>query len=115
MKKTILILLFGLLTVVGLPMVTEAAEPVDATDATIFGAQAMVPNSTEDQTEKLQTLLSQTAKEGRALFLPQGSYALSKDIAIYFCWFFSASASFMARTLQDKPKRLIKPSASWWS
>ena len=38
MKKTILILLFGLLTVVGLPMVTEAAEPVDATDAT-FGAQ----------------------------------------------------------------------------
>ena len=48
MKKTILILLFGLLTVVGLPMVTEAAEPVDATDATIFGAQAMVPNSTED-------------------------------------------------------------------
>ena len=34
MKKTILILLFGLLTVVGLPMVTEAAEPVDATDAT---------------------------------------------------------------------------------
>ncbi|WP_172863349.1 glycosyl hydrolase family 28-related protein [Enterococcus faecalis] len=82
MKKTILILLFGLLTVVGLPMVTEAAEPVDATDATIFGAQAMVPNSTEDQTEKLQTLLSQTAREGRALFLPQGSYALSKDIAI---------------------------------
>ncbi|MDT2108846.1 glycosyl hydrolase family 28-related protein [Enterococcus faecalis] len=82
MKKTILILLFGLLTVVGLPMVTEAAEPVDATDATIFGAQAMVPNSTEDQTEKLQTLLSQTAKEGGALFLPQGSYALSKDIAI---------------------------------
>ncbi|HAP5658099.1 glycosyl hydrolase family 28-related protein [Enterococcus faecalis] len=79
MKKTILILLFGLLTVVGLPMVTEAAEPVDAT---IFGAQAMVPNSTEDQTDKLQTLLSQTAKEGRALFLPQGSYALSKDIAI---------------------------------
>ncbi|MDK8108026.1 glycosyl hydrolase family 28-related protein [Enterococcus faecalis] len=63
-------------------MVTEAAEPVDATDATIFGAQAMVPNSTEDQTDKLQTLLSQTAKEGRALFLPQGSYALSKDIAI---------------------------------
>lgn len=55
MKKTILILLFGLLTVVGLPMVTEAAEPVDATDATIFGAQAMVPNSTEDQTDKLQT------------------------------------------------------------
>ena len=82
MKKTILILLFGLLTVVGLPMVTEAAEPVDATDATIFGVQAMVPNSTEDQTDKLQTLLSQTAKEGRALFLPQGSYALSKDIAI---------------------------------
>lgn len=82
MKKTMLILLFGLLTVVGLPMVTEAAEPVDATDATIFGAQAMVPNSTEDQTDKLQTLLSQTAKEGRALFLPQGSYALSKDIAI---------------------------------
>ncbi|HBE2203534.1 TPA: cell surface protein [Enterococcus faecalis] len=82
MKKTILILLFGLLTVVGLPMVTEAAEPVDATDATIFGAQTMVPNSTEDQTDKLQTLLSQTAKEGRALFLPQGSYALSKDIAI---------------------------------
>ena len=82
MKKTILILLFGLLTVVGLPMVTEAAEPVDAPDATIFGAQAMVPNSTEDQTDKLQTLLSQTAKEGRALFLPQGSYALSKDIAI---------------------------------
>ncbi|WP_430598598.1 glycosyl hydrolase family 28-related protein [Enterococcus sp. AZ047] len=85
MKKTILILLFGLLTVVSLPMVTEAAEPVDATDATdatIFGAQAMVPNSTEDQTDKLQTLLSQTAKEGRALFLPQGSYALSKDIAI---------------------------------
>ncbi len=82
MKKTILILLFGLLTVVGLPMVTEAAEPVDATDATIFGAQAMVPNSTEDQTDKLQTLLSQTAKEGRALFLPQGSYALSKGIAI---------------------------------
>ncbi|HGC5944313.1 TPA: glycosyl hydrolase family 28-related protein [Enterococcus faecalis] len=82
MKKTILILLFGLLTVVGLPMVTEAAEPVDATDATIFGAQAMAPNSTEDQTDKLQTLLSQTAKERRALFLPQGSYALSKDIAI---------------------------------
>ena len=82
MKKTILILLFGLLTVVGLPMVTEAAEAVDATDATIFGAHAMVPNSTEDQTEKLQTLLSQTAKEGRALFLPQGSYALSKDITI---------------------------------
>ncbi|HAP4402266.1 TPA: LPXTG cell wall anchor domain-containing protein [Enterococcus faecalis] len=82
MKKTILILLFGLLTVVGLPMVTEAAEPVDATDATIFGAQAMVPNSTEDQTEKLQTLLSHTAKEGRSLFLPQGSYALSKDITI---------------------------------
>ncbi len=82
MKKTMLILLFGLLTVVGLPMVTEAAEPVNATDTTIFGAQAMVPNSTEDQTDKLQTLLSQTAKEGRALFLPQGSYALSKDIAI---------------------------------
>ena len=82
MKKTILILLFGLLTVVGLPMVTEAVEPVNATDTTIFGTQAMVPNSAEDQSEKLQTLLSQTAKEGRALFLPQGSYALSKDIAI---------------------------------
>ncbi|UYY19827.1 glycosyl hydrolase family 28-related protein [Enterococcus faecalis] len=82
MKKTMLILLFGLLTVVGLPMVTEAVEPVNATDTTIFGAQAMVPNSTEDQTDKLQTLLSQTAKEGRALFLPQGNYALSKDIAI---------------------------------
>ncbi|MEX1586506.1 glycosyl hydrolase family 28-related protein [Enterococcus faecalis] len=82
MKKTMLILLFGLLTVVGLPMVTEAVEPVNATDTTIFGAQAMVPNSTEDQTDKLQTLLSQTAKEGRALFLPQGSYALSKDIVI---------------------------------
>ena len=68
MKKTMLILLFGLLTVVGLPMVTEAVEPVNATDTTIFGAQAMVPNSTEDQTDKLQTLLSQTAKEGRALF-----------------------------------------------
>lgn len=68
MKKTILILLFGLLTVVGLPMVTEAAEPVDATDATIFGAQAMVPNSAEDQSDKLQTLLSQTAKEGRHYF-----------------------------------------------
>lgn len=82
MKKTMLILLFGLLTVVGLPMVTEAVEPVNATDTTIFGAQAMMPNSTEDQTEKLQTLLSQTAREGRALFLPQGSYALSKDIVI---------------------------------
>ena len=82
MKKTILILLFGLLTVVGLPMVTEAGEPVNATDTTIFGTQAMVPNSAEDQSEKLQTLLSQTAKEGRALFLPQGSYALSKDITI---------------------------------
>ncbi|WHK39725.1 glycosyl hydrolase family 28-related protein [Enterococcus faecalis] len=82
MKKTMLILLFGLLTVVGLPMVTEAVELVNATDTTIFGAQAMVPNSTEDQTEKLQTLLSQTAREGRALFLPQGSYALSKDIVI---------------------------------
>ncbi|EIQ7098187.1 glycosyl hydrolase family 28-related protein [Enterococcus faecalis] len=82
MKKTMLILLFGLLTVVGLPMMTEAVEPVNATDTTIFGAQAMVPNSTEDQTEKLQTLLSQTAREGRALFLPQGSYALSKDIVI---------------------------------
>ncbi|EGO7848313.1 TPA: glycosyl hydrolase family 28-related protein [Enterococcus faecalis] len=82
MKKTILILLFGLLTVVGLPMVTEAVEPVNATDTTIFGTQAMVPNSAEDQSEKLQTLLSQTAKEGRALFLPQGSYALSKDITI---------------------------------
>lgn len=82
MKKTILILLFGLLTVVGLPMVTEAVEPVNATDTTIFGTQAMVPNSAEDQSEKLQTLLSQTAKEGNALFLPQGSYALSKDITI---------------------------------
>lgn len=40
MKKTMLILLFGLLTVVGLPMVTEAVEPVNATDTTIFGAQA---------------------------------------------------------------------------
>ena len=68
MKKTMLILLFGLLTVVGLPMVTEAVEPVNATDTTIFGAQAMVPNSTEDQTDKLQTLLSQTAKEGRHYF-----------------------------------------------
>ncbi|MGH2152964.1 glycosyl hydrolase family 28-related protein, partial [Enterococcus faecalis] len=75
-------LLFDLLTVVGLPMVTEAAAPVDATAATIFGAQAMVPNSTDDQTDKLQTLLSQTAKEGQALFLPQASYALSKEIAI---------------------------------
>ncbi|EGO7908240.1 LPXTG cell wall anchor domain-containing protein [Enterococcus faecalis] len=82
MKKTMLILLFGLLTVAGLPMVTEAVEPVNATDATIFGAQAMVPNSAEDQTDKLQVLLSQTAKQGQALFLPQGSYALSKDIAI---------------------------------
>ncbi|EPI38379.1 glycosyl hydrolase family 28-related protein [Enterococcus faecalis] len=82
MKKTILILLFGLLTVVGLPMVTEAVEPVNATDTTIFGTQAMVPNSAEDQSDKLQTLLSQTAKEGNALFLPQGSYALSKDITI---------------------------------
>ncbi|HHX0256108.1 TPA: glycosyl hydrolase family 28-related protein [Enterococcus faecalis] len=82
MKKTMLILLFGLLTVAGLPMVTEAVEPVNATDATIFGAQAMVPNSTEDQTDKLQALLSQTAKQGQALFLPQGSYALSKDLAI---------------------------------
>ena len=36
MKKTMLILLFGLLTVVGLPMVTEAVEPVNATDTTIF-------------------------------------------------------------------------------
>ena len=82
MKKTMLILLFGLLTVVGLPMVTEAVEPVNATDTTIFGTQAMVPNSAEDQSDKLQTLLSQTAKEGNALFLPQGSYALSKDITI---------------------------------
>ncbi len=82
MKKTMLMLLFGLLTVVGLPMVTEAVEPVNATDTTIFGTQAMVPNSAEDQSDKLQTLLSQTAKEGRALFLPQGSYALSKDITI---------------------------------
>ncbi|EGO2749408.1 glycosyl hydrolase family 28-related protein [Enterococcus sp. DIV0206e] len=82
MKKTMLLLLFGLLTVVGLPMVTEAVEPVNATDTTIFGTQAMVPNSAEDQSDKLQTLLSQTAKEGRVLFLPQGSYALSKDIAI---------------------------------
>lgn len=82
MKKTMFILLFGLLTVVGLPMVAEAVEPVNATDTTIFGTQAMVPNSTEDQTNKLQALLSQTAKEGKALFLPQGSYALSKDIAI---------------------------------
>ena len=68
MKKTMLILLFGLLTVVGLPMVTEAVEPVNATDTTIFGTQAMVPNSAEDQSDKLQTLLSQTAKEGNALF-----------------------------------------------
>ncbi len=82
MKKTMLMLLFGLLTVVGLPMVTEAVEPVNATDTTIFGTQAMVPNSAEDQSDKLQTLLSQTAKEGNALFLPQGSYALSKDITI---------------------------------
>ncbi|EGO2575452.1 LPXTG cell wall anchor domain-containing protein [Enterococcus faecalis] len=82
MKKTMLILLFGLLTVVGLPMVTEAVEPVNATDTTIFGTQAMVPNSAEDQSDKLQTLLSQTAKEGNALFLPQGSYVLSKDITI---------------------------------
>ncbi|MDU2133724.1 glycosyl hydrolase family 28-related protein [Enterococcus faecalis] len=82
MKKTMLILLFGLLTVVGLPMVTEAVEPVNATDTTIFGTQAMVPNSAEDQSDKLQTLLSQTAKEGNALFLPQGSYALSKDITV---------------------------------
>ena len=36
MKKTMLILLFGLLTVVGLPMVTEAVEPVNATDTTIL-------------------------------------------------------------------------------
>ena len=47
----------------------------------LLARKLMVPNSTEDQTEKL-TLLSQTAKEGRALFLPQGSYALSKDITI---------------------------------
>ncbi|OSH42227.1 cell wall surface anchor protein [Enterococcus faecalis] len=63
-------------------MVTEAVEPVNATDTTIFGTQAMVPNSAEDQSDKLQTLLSQTAKEGNALFLPQGSYALSKDITV---------------------------------
>ncbi|MGC3441051.1 glycosyl hydrolase family 28-related protein, partial [Enterococcus faecalis] len=39
-------------------------------------------NSAEDQSDKFQTLLSQTAKEGNALFLPQGSYALSKVITI---------------------------------
>lgn len=28
---------------------------------------------------------------------------------------FSFSCIFIARTLQDRPKRLMKPSASWWS
>ncbi len=43
----------------------------------------MVPNSTEDQTDKLQTLLSQTAKEGRALFFYHREVMLcQKDIAI---------------------------------
>lgn len=29
--------------------------------------------------------------------------------------FFSASCIFIARTLHDRPNRLMKPSASWWS
>ncbi len=82
MKKMMMILLFGLLATIGMPMVAEADETLDATEVAIFGAQAMVPNSPEDQTEKLQALLSKTAKEGRALFLPQGNYNITKDIAI---------------------------------
>ena len=29
--------------------------------------------------------------------------------------FFSTSNFFMARTFKDRPNRLMKPSASWWS
>lgn len=44
-------------------------------------------------------------------------YAVITKITVIAYLFLLASASciFMARTLQESPKRLIKPSASWWS
>lgn len=31
------------------------------------------------------------------------------------CFYFSVSASFIARTFNGRPNKLINPSASWWS
>lgn len=40
---------------------------------------------------------------------------LRDDLNYFVIYYFSFSACFIARTFNERPKRLINPSASWWS
>lgn len=53
-----------------------------ATDSNIFKENALIANSQEDQSEKLEKCLHKAALDGKELYIPAGQYYINKSISL---------------------------------
>ncbi|MDA9462569.1 hypothetical protein B835_2524 [Enterococcus mundtii 3F] len=60
----------------------QHTEWLDATDATIFGENALRRESLKDQSDQLQTIIDHTNSLTKQLYIPTGTYIINKNVVL---------------------------------
>ena len=87
MKKISIILLMciGILMVVitlKLNISNADSNRYVATDKSIFGEDALITNSEEDQSQKIENCIKKSATDNKELFIPAGKYYMNKAVTL---------------------------------
>lgn len=83
MKKKICILLIIILYIITITGISSANNNrYIATDKEIFGENALVSNSEEDQSDKLEKCVIKAANDKKQLFIPAGKYYINKSVLL---------------------------------
>lgn len=53
---------------------------LDATDSAIFGTNALIKHSKEDQSDKLQKIIDQSNSNTKQVYIPAGTYIINKSV-----------------------------------
>lgn len=83
MKKKICILLIILLCIITITGISSANDNrYIATDKEIFGENALISNSEEDQSNKLEKCVIKAANDKKQLYIPAGKYYINKSVLL---------------------------------
>lgn len=83
MKKKICILLIIILCIIIITGISSANNNrYIATDEEIFGENALVSNSEEDQSNKLEKCVIKAANDKKQLYIPAGKYYINKSVLL---------------------------------
>ena len=83
MKKKICILLIIILYIITITGISSANNNrYIATDKEIFGENALVSNSEEDQSDKLEKCVIKAANDKKQLYIPAGKYYINKSVLL---------------------------------